>query len=386
MERRNFIKLSFLTVLALSMNIKVFGDEIKSDRVVVFIELDGGNDGLNTVIPYGDDRYYSLRSSLAIKKEDVIALDDKLGFHPKLQEMKKIWDEDELAVILGVGYENPNRSHFRSIEIWNTASDSDEYLTDGWVGKVFSQSGLKGDFSDTITIGKGENSLFAHKGMNNIVFNSPQSFVKKAKDVPYIDGFFDDEMLSYVVSTQNELHNAVELLKNKLTNPEKLNTKFPKYKLADNFKNIAFLLKNGIKAPVFKVTLSGFDTHSNQAPTHERLLEEFSKSLDAFRDALIEIGYWDKVLIMTYSEFGRRPAENASKGTDHGTASVHFMIGGGVKGGFYSTQPSLEDLDDNGDLKYTIDYRSLYSTVVRKWWKINGTFLDAYSPIDCIRV
>ncbi len=388
MKRRDFIKLSFFTAIALSINPKLFADSVENDRIVVLIELEGGNDGLNTVIPYNDDKYYSLRKNLAVKKDEVIVLDEKLGFHPKMQKFKEIWDEGELAVILGVGYKNPNRSHFRSIEIWNTASDSDEYLTDGWMGKILYDNKPNGDFfSDTLTMGKDDIKPFDYRGVDNIVLDSPEKFVKKAGDVPYIENEdTENETLSYIISTQNELHNAVTLLKEKLEDPMQIETEFPNSKFANNLKNIAFLLKNGIKAPVFKVALGGFDTHSNQAPTHERLLEELSSSLNSFREALKEIGYWDKTLIMTYSEFGRRPSENASKGTDHGTAAPHFFLGGKVKGGFYSSQPSLDDLDDNGDLKYSVDYRSLYNTIVKKWWGIENSFLDKYPPIECLEI
>ena len=387
MKRREFIKLSAITALMLSLNPKIFADESeKNDNVFVLIELEGGNDGLNTVIPYNDENYYTLRGSLAVQKDKVLPLNDSLGFHPKLEKLKNIWDEEKLAIVLGVGYENPNHSHFRSKDIWNTASNSDEYLTEGWIGRLFYTHPFGEDdfLSDTITMGKDDTKPFEHTGMKNIVLDSPEKFVKKAGEVEYIDKSSEDEMLSHIIYTQNELHDAVGMIKDKVSNPLEVETKFPNSKLASDFKNIAFLLKNGVKAPIFKVALGGFDTHSNQASTHERLLEELSEALYAFSKALKEIGYWDKTLIMTYSEFGRRVAKNASNGTDHGTAAPHFMLGGKVKGGFYSTQPSLDDLDSNGDLKYTIDYRSLYSTVAKKWWKIEGSFLDKYPTIECI--
>jgi len=389
MKRREFIKLSAIAALMLTLDPdKIFANESgNEDKVFVLIELEGGNDGLNTVIPYTDETYYDLRGSLAVEKEKVLPLNDSLGFHPKLEKLKNIWDENELAVVLGVGYENPNRSHFRSKDIWNTASDSEEYLTEGWIGRLLWEHPFgEGFFSDTVTMGKDDTKPFDHEGMKNIVLDSPEKFVKKAGSVEYIEKSSKEEMLSYVIYTQNELHDTVEVLKEKIDNPVEIETKFPNSKLGTHFKDIAFLLKNGIKAPVFKAALGGFDTHSNQASTHERLLEELSEALSSFREALIEIGYWDKTLIMTYSEFGRRPAKNGSNGTDHGTAAPHFILGGKVKGGFYSKQPSLSDLDSNGDLKYTVDYRSLYSSVVKKWWKIEGSFLDKYPAIECIKL
>ena len=386
MKRREFIKLSALTAALLTLPSALLAVEsIPEDKIVVLVELEGGNDGLNTVIPYQDDLYYTLRGSLAVAKEEVLPLDKGLGLHPKLSKLKEIWDTEELAVILGVGYPEPNRSHFRSIDIWTTASNSNQYLSEGWIGKLFKEYPVSDNFfSDSLTIGNDDTKPFEASGMNNIVFDSPESFIKKAGNVPHIKVSAKDEMLSHVIKTQNDLADAVELLKTKMQNPVEIKTEFPASKLGDKLKNIALLLANGIKAPVFKVSLGSFDTHQNQAPVHERLLQELSEALAAFKEGLKESGHWDKTVIMTYSEFGRRVETNASNGTDHGTAAPHFMLGGKIKGGLYSTQPSLDNLDDNGDLKYSIDYRSLYQTIIKNWWEIEDSFLKEFPAVECI--
>jgi len=386
MKRREFIKFSALTAALLALPSAMWaGQSVPEDKIVVLVELEGGNDGLNTVIPFSDPRYYDLRGSLAVPKEMVLPLSETLGLHPKLAKLKEIWDEEELAIILGVGYPNPNRSHFRSIDIWTTASDSDQYLSTGWVGRLFTQNPVSGNFfSDSLTLGNDDTKPFEAAGMNNIVLNSPESFIKKAGDVPHIDKVSEDAMLAHVIETQNSLTDAVEKMQSSMENPVPVDTEFPNSQLGKKLENITLLLKNGIKAPVFKVSLGSFDTHQNQAPTHERLLAELSDALGAFKEGLKEAGYWEKTVIMTYSEFGRRAAVNASNGTDHGTAAPHFMMGGKVKGGLYSTQPSLDDLDANGDLKFTIDYRSLYQTIIRKWWGIEESFLSGFTPVDCI--
>ncbi len=386
MKRREFIKFSALTAALLALPSAMWaGQSVPEDKIVVLVELEGGNDGLNTVVPFSDPRYYELRGSLAVPKEEVLPLNETLGLHPKLAKLKEIWDEKELAIILGVGYPNPNRSHFRSIDIWTTASNSDQYLSTGWVGRLFTQHPVSGNFfSDSLTIGNDDTKPFEAAGMNNIVLNTPESFIKKAGDVPHIDKVSEDAMLAHVIETQNSLADAVEKMRSSMENPVPVDTEFPNSQLGKKLENITLLLKNGIKAPVFKVSIGSFDTHQNQAPTHERLLAELSDALSAFKEGLKEAGYWDKTVIMTYSEFGRRVAVNASNGTDHGTAAPHFMIGGKVKGGLYSTQPSLDDLDANGDLKYTIDYRSLYQTIIRKWWGIENSFLSGFAPVDCI--
>ena len=386
MKRREFIKFSALTAALLAMPSAAWaGQTIPDEKIVVLVELEGGNDGLNTVIPYTDPHYYDLRGALAISKEEVLPLDNRLGLHPKLAKLKEIWDEEKLAIILGVGYADPNRSHFRSIDIWTTASDSDEYLSTGWVGRLFSQNPVsKRFFSDSLTIGNDDTKPFEAAGMNNIVLTTPESFIKKAGDVPHIDNVSEDTMLAHVIETQNNLSDAVEKMKSSMQNPVPLETEFPNTGLGKKLENITLLLKNGIKAPVFKVALGSFDTHQNQAPTHARLLEELSDALGAFKEGLKEAGDWDKTVIMTYSEFGRRVAANASNGTDHGTAAPHFMMGGKIRGGFYSTQPALDDLDANGDLKYTIDYRSLYQTIIQKWWGIEDSYLSGFAPVECI--
>ena len=386
MKRREFIKFSALTAALLTLPSALLAVEsIPEDKIVVLVELEGGNDGLNTVIPYQDQLYYTLRGSLGVAKEEVLPLDKNLGLHPKLSKLKEIWDTEELAVILGVGYPNPNRSHFRSIDIWTTASDSDQYLSEGWIGKLFREYPVSDNFfSDSLTIGNDDTKPFEASGMNNIVFDSPQSFIKKAGTVPHIEVSTKDEMLSHVIKTQNDLADAVEMLKTKIENPIEIKTEFPASKLGNKLKNIALLLANDIKAPVFKVALGSFDTHQNQAPVHERLLQELSEALAAFKEGLKESGYWDKTVIMTYSEFGRRVEVNASNGTDHGTAAPHFMLGGKIKGGLYSTQPALDDLDENGDLKYTTDYRSLYQTIIKNWWGIENSFLKEFPAIGCI--
>jgi len=386
MKRREFIKFSALTAALLALPSAMWaGQSVPEDKIVVLIELEGGNDGLNTVIPFSDPSYYDLRGSLAVPKEEVIPLNETLGLHSKLAKLKEIWDEEELAIILGVGYPNPNRSHFLSIDIWTTASDSDQYLSTGWIGRLFTENPVSGNFfSDSLTIGNDDTKPFEAAGMNNIVLNTPESFIKKAGDVPHIDKVSEDAMLAHVIETQNSLADAVEKMRSSMENPVPVDTEFPNSQLGKKLENITLLLKNGIKAPVFKVSTGSFDTHQNLAPTHERLLTELSDALGTFKAGLKEAGYWDKTLIMTYSEFGRRVAVNASNGTDHGTAAPHFMTGGKVKGGLYSTQPSLDDLDTNGDLKYTIDYRSLYQTIIQKWWGIEESFLSGFTPMDCI--
>ncbi len=387
MKRREFIQFSALTAMLLALPSSLLaGETIPDDKIVVLVELEGGNDGLNTVIPFSDERYYALRGELAVAKEEVLTLDESLGLHPKLAKLKEIWDSNELAVILGMGYPNPNHSHFRFIDIWTTASGSEQYLSNGWVGRLFTEYPVSGNFfSDLLTIGNDDTKPFEAAGMNNIVFDTPQSFIKKACNVPHIDKHAEDAMLAHIIETQNALADAVEKLKSSMENPIPLKTAFPHSRFGKKLENIALLLKNGIKAPVFKVSLGSFDTHQNQAPTHDRLLQELAEGLSAFKEGLKETGYWENTIVMTYSEFGRRAEANASKGTDHGTAAPHFMMGRKVKGGLYATQPSLTDLDENGDLKFTIDYRSLYQTIIQKWWGIEKSFLSDFTPIACIR-
>lgn len=354
------------------------------DRLLILLELKGGNDGLNTVIPYADPAYHRLRPNLGIDRGRVLQLNEQLGLHPGLEPLMALWREQELAIALGVGYENPNRSHFRSIEIWETASDSDEYLAEGWLAQLFSQHRPPADLlSEGIVLGGGEAGPLEGSRVRTIAMQSPERFVRQARKLEEDkETRQTNPALAHLLSTREEIRNAADTLDRELRAATKLQTEFPRTNLGRQVETAVRLVASGTGVAAIKLSLGGFDTHNNQPGTHERLMGELAEGLIALRAGLLEAGAWQHTLVMTYSEFGRRARENGSRGTDHGTAAPHLLLGGRVKGGFYGSQPSLTQLT-NGDLKHSVDFRQLYATVARRWWQLPGA--GSYAPLDCLR-
>lgn len=390
MERREFLKgLGISTVCTLpglcffpgrlaAAALASLAQSRSSDRVMILLELKGGNDGLNTVVPHGDPLYYRLRPNLAIAKSDVLTLDERFGLHPGMRKLLSAWHGSDLAIVLGAGYPGPNRSHFRSIDIWNTASGSDHYLDSGWVSRFFNDAAKEGHapqdtVADGLVLGGDDSGPLAGAGMRTLILKNPRLFIRQADRVSVYDSPVRNAALDHILTVQRDVHESARVLKEKFKRPAGFETAFPKNSLGRNLEMVAKLMSSGVAIPVIKISHGSFDTHSRQANPHQRLLTELADALWAFRGAMRETGQWDQVLIMTYSEFGRRVRENASGGTDHGTAAPHLVLGGRIKGGFYGRQPSLENLED-GDLRFQLDYRSLYRTVAEDWWEIGADF------------
>lgn len=355
-------------------------------RVLLLVELKGGNDGLNMVAPVADPLYHRLRPNLAIAKDAALPLKDGLAFNPVLKPLMGSWQAGDLAIARGVGYPQPNRSHFRSIEIWETASNSQETLQEGWVAAVL--KGNVGRAADGIVIGDYEFGPLEGGAMRNVIFDKPDQFIAQAKRMRAIEAQAGGA-LGHLLRVRGELLGATGELEPIFADPPKLAVEFPPFPFAQQAKVAAQLIAADAGVPVLKLAQRGYDTHVNQRNQHDRLLGQLAEALAAVRAALIAAGRWDDVLIMTYSEFGRRAAENASRGTDHGTAAPHLLLGGRVKGGFHGAQPRLDDLDA-GDLKFATDYRRLYATVARRWWGLGDQAGDSlgrlatHRPLDLI--
>jgi len=353
------------------------------DRVLILIELHGGNDGLNTLIPYGDPRYYEARPRLGIPRERVLQLNGHMGLHAALEPLMRSWDERELAWVQGVGYANPNRSHFRSIEIWETASDSEEILDEGWVARLFENYPPPANLmADGIVLGRRDAGPLSGKVARTIALDDPQQFLARASRVQAITQASSNPALAHILQVQQELTHAASDLAQRLQASPSLATSFPATSIGRQLQTVAQLVIATVGVVVVKVSIGSFDTHANQLGHQERLLKELAEAIMAFRQAVQQAGQWDRVLMMTYSEFGRRVGENASSGTDHGTAAPHFFLGGKVKGGLYGKAPSLVDLLD-GDLRHHVDYRSLYQTVITHWWGVPAVN-QSYPAIDCL--
>lgn len=359
-------------------------DAVRWDRILVLVELKGGNDGLNTLVPYADKRYYAVRPRLAVPRDGVLQLSETHGLAPALKPILPAWEKKELAVIPGVGYPRPNRSHFRSIDIWDTASDADEVLSDGWIARLFAEARPPAEAAaEAVAVGRAGLGPVAGPSVRALALDDPTAFLQSARRVRKAAGEKGNGALSHLLAVQDDVLSAAAVMEKKLAAAPPLSTEFPQHRLGRDLATCARILASGVPVPVLKVALGGFDTHQNQRAVHERLLGELAEGLAAFRAACVSAKLWDRVLVMTYSEFGRRVAENGSAGTDHGTAAPHFLLGGKVKGGFHGDHPSLDDLD-GGDLKFTTDFRRLYATAARSWWNLPAKFLGKAKPVDCI--
>ncbi len=353
------------------------------DNLLILVELKGGNDGLNTVVPYADGEYYSLRPRIAIARDQVLQLDSRSGLHPALQPLMGMWQNRELAVVQGVGYPGANLSHFRSIEIWDTASKSTEYLRDGWLARAFAAAPVPKSYAaDGVVVGSGEMGPLAGGGTRALALTNTEQFLRQAR-LAGGEGASRNPALSHILKVERDVMQAAA----RLNMDYALRTEFPNHPFGNALKTAAQVIASKAGVAVVKVTHNGFDTHSGQQGTQQRLLRDLADGLVAMQMAMQEIGRWDTTLVMTYCEFGRRPKENQSGGTDHGTANAHFVLGGRVKGGLYGPPPALARLDGNGNLPFAIDFRDLYATALERWWGLNATTAlnGRFSPVDVLK-
>ena len=349
----------------------------------MLVELKGGNDGLNTVVPYADPEYYTLRQRIGIARDQVLQLDAQAGLHPSLQPLMALWQNRELAVVQSVGYPSANLSHFRSIEIWDTASKSDQYLSDGWLTRAFAAAPVPRNYAaDGVVLGSNEMGPLAGGGTRALALNNTAEFLRQARFAGS-EGVSRNAALSHILKVERDVTQAAANLGNNVT----LRAEFPNHAFGNAVKTAAQVVASGAGIAAIKVTLNGFDTHSGQQGTQQRLLKELAEGVVAFRAAMQEIGRWDNTLLMTYCEFGRRPRENMSGGTDHGTANAQFVTGGKVRGGLYGLAPALNRLDGNGNLPFAVDFRELYATALGRWWGLDAraALNGSYSPVDLLR-
>lgn len=353
------------------------------DRVLVVTTLYGGNDGLNTLIPYEAGQYLGGRADLGYKPEEVLVLGDGLGLHPNLKGLKGMWDAKTLAVVRGVGYPNPNRSHFRSMDIWQTATPETAVVT-GWLGRWLDGTG--DDPLRAVAVGNtlprllsGERTAGSAVPVGNITIPGGAAVASgfAALSQPTADGSGLGNRIAQTGADLLRVNKSIsEMLASLPANapsagagndgapdPSVAAGRAAGGSLASQLDLVAKLIKAGSPTKAYSVSLGGFDTHANEKDTHARLMGELDTAVTGFFKALGTGPQASKVVLMTYSEFGRRVAANASNGTDHGTAAPVFVAGPGVKGGFYGDEPSLTDLDQ-GDLKFTTDFRSLYATML----------------------
>ena len=348
----------------------------QSDAILVVVQLTGGNDGLNTVIPYRDDEYYRARPKLAIPAEDVVRIDDQFGWHPAARGLADLLQAGKLAVVQGVGYPEPNRSHFESMDVWHTCSRKGSPRTTGWLGRFLdTMKPASGRDAPAIHVGAEKQPLaLAADAVRVPSLASPAEFRLESDDqrlgdliaeVPSHDAPPADALLGYLTSSTTSAFAASKRITAALGSDDSP-VKYPETELAARLKTIAQLIDAGLSTRIYYVELDGFDTHSQQAAAHAALLRQYAGAMSAFMEDVAHRGHGDRILTASFSEFGRRVAENASAGTDHGAAAPVFLCGAHLRPGLIGEHPSLVDLED-GDLKHLIDFRQVYAALLERW-------------------
>ena len=377
----NFLKAYELNQLGLAG----IGAAPATGKTLVIVQLSGGNDGLNTVVPYRNDIYYRERPTLAIPRDKVLTINDEIGFNPALESLKSLYDDGLVTVINNVGYPNPDRSHFRSMDIWQTASASDQYLPTGWVGRYLDANcaGVTATCQPHRAIEVDDTLSLALKGSNinglamlnpQKLFNQTQNgLVKGLANASHAD---EHGNVAYLYKTLAETVSSATYVYDKsarMASPvNRSKGAYPANELGNRLKTVSELIQSGVSTSVYYISISGFDTHINQPGQQEQLLRQYAEAVKAFMGEMKATNRQNDVLLMTFSEFGRRVKQNASNGTDHGTANNVFLIGGGLNGAkpgkVFNEAPNLTNLDE-GDLKYTVDFRNIYATLLRDWLK-----------------
>lgn len=373
MNRRDFLISSMSTLLAAG-TLPAFSIESTKRRVLVLIELQGANDGLNTVIPYANDRYYSLRPNIGIPKTDCLDLDGEQGLHPSMIRLRELYERGFVKIFQNVGYKNQIQSHFRSIEVWERGGDGNQNGRNGWFVQAAKESSVNQGY-DAPGIYLGGTSDIFHGGLGYL---GSASFSELSdRQVTEFDHSPSKlpSMLKKLSSKRETDLERNSVIAGKLKNSPRLS--FRGGNLAGQLGKVCQLLISDVRAPVFKVTIGSFDTHADQKNPHSKLLSSLDSAIYQTVSTLESYGLWDEVAIITYSEFGRRVQENGAKGTDHGTAAPHFLIskslGSGIVGGF----PDLERLK-NGDLQFKVDYRAMYNYVLKHNFGLSTNPFSAY--------
>jgi uncharacterized protein (DUF1501 family) len=388
----------------------------KDNTILVVLQLAGGNDGLNTIVPVGNDYYHKARPSLGLQS-GAHRLDDDFSLHPALTPFKELYDAGHLSIVHGVGYPNPNRSHFRSTEIWQTASDSKKFAKYGWLGRYFDHACKGADPMIGVNVGRQMPQAFAGPKPLGISLENPETYRVSGKEdsteggVDFMSklnrpGMMDDSeqtsgaSVSAVAGKFHTHFSPLDYLERtaldaqvssdkilKVSRAGSNHASYPASALANSLKLVARLIAGGLSTRVYYVSQGGYDTHTNQSGAHERLLRDLGAGVKSFTDDLKAQGNSERVLLMTFSEFGRRLAQNANGGTDHGAAAPLFMIGPNVKAGMLGRFPSLAPKDlYNGDPRFTTDFRSIYAGVLQNWLQTDPVPVlgEKFEPICCV--
>jgi uncharacterized protein (DUF1501 family) len=373
----------------------------KEGTILVVLQMAGGNDGLNMVVPFADDAYHRARPRLGLADNKLLKIDNYIGLNGKLGGLKSLFEEGHLAIIQGTGYPNPNRSHFRSTEIWQTASEADRNEAHGWLGRYFDNYCRGCDPTVGVAIGGEMPQAFAANTPTGVTFSRPEQFRWRTSEKPQgrmsAEEFFyrqlteggageegpsvatDGASIGTIAGKTKSDLSTMDFLQRTALDAQlssdkilaiarkyKSTVPYPPGQLSASLSIIARMIAGGLPTRVYYASQGGFDTHAGQMNAHDRLMGDFNDAVGAFAADLKQQGNFERVLLMTFSEFGRRVAENANGGTDHGAAAPLFLLGGKIKPGLFGKHPSLTDLD-RGDLKFNTDFRSVYGTILDQW-------------------
>ncbi len=370
----------------------------KDGKILVIVQLSGGNDGLNTVVPYGDDAYHRARPQIAHDGKSVLKIDNYLGLHQNLKSLKELYDDGRMSIIQGVGYPNPNRSHFRSMDIWHSAQPDKEVVTTGWLGRFFDNTCSGSDPHAGVSIGEQLPLSMKGERITPLSFDRPEAYRYNGRDkddylaLNKIDPTASNDAAAHAPATQPSKAAAKNNKKIEITSASQLDflhrtamdaqmssddilrmtqrfspvAQYPGGSFGNGLRTIAAMIAGGLPTRVYYVSLGGFDTHAGERGRHDQLMQQFAQGVGAFWQDIEKQENADRVLMMTFSEFGRRVEQNASGGTDHGAAAPMFLFGPKLKQGVVGPHPSLTNLD-SGDLKFNIDFRNVYATVLQSW-------------------
>ena len=373
--------------------------QMDSERILVLVQLEGGNDGLNTLVPVNNDIYYRMRPQISVPAPSTHYLNDELGFHPQMEALTPLWNEGDMHIIQGVGYPEQDLSHFRSTDIWLTASDTREYLNTGWVGRssaVFrDQIGALPEYPLAVQLGWGSPLLLKGDSRSGgMSITNPDLFRRLAES----GRFYDEKAVAdapfgkeieFMRTVANDsfryaeaIQQASEKGQNQVAYPDD-------NEFAQNLSIVAQLISGNLGARIYHVVLQGFDTHADQADWHGTLLRYFSEGVAAFQQDMEKSGRQEDVLVMTFSEFGRRVEQNGSFGTDHGSAAPLFLFGKGIEGGMTGQMPDLAAVDEDGNLPFQYNFRQVYATMLTEWFGFSNDITsnllgDSFETLEVI--
>ena len=393
MKRRDFIKSTFaLSAIGSCLPTYLLGSNgrfnfrnsnIISDKIVIFVKMNGGNDGLNTLIPHQNVSYYDLRPSIAISGGELHPITDTLGFHPALNNWQELFNAQKMAIIQGVGYQNGNLSHFRSSDIWDTGSNEDIELKTGWLGRL-----LETEYPDFPNNSPEHPLAIQYNSANLLEFKTTDSntglyiydpdIMESIITGNYIDNInqnipdtYGGNELAFIKELDYMAFNYCQILSDSAQNAPNTIFSYPTTNIGDQFKITSKLITGGLSTPFYRLYQNGYDTHIDQLSRHEQLLSELSSALNVFINEMETLGLLDRILIITTSEFGRRVYENGSGGTDHGTSAPLFIFGSKINSGIYGVDPDFNQLDENDNLSVQFDYRQIYTSIITDWFGLN---------------